>query len=371
MASRSDRPAAGITGSHQRNPRGTRAGGGQVKDNPTGDSSATFGEDTEPLSTLAQRYEYAERLTPRLLSTARRLLPPHEDPRDFVQETIARVHKSPDDLTADHFDAWLFTTLRRVIIDAHRREPTADDLLHVAYTEPQAAPDPAERVCDQAEAVWLDDEAERVLPEKRRAVARVLKTGGGVAAVARALGLSYVVAQNEVARTRKPLRDALASSRRVGVLPPLTVVRRLRGRLSRRTGRLALAVASVVGVVVAPSLLRLPLRAPMIDARSDAAPSQLPTLTPAPQPAASQVAPSDVLSLDLRVPPVPPLTSPPGADAPFSAPTPTSVPSGIPVPPYGRRPGSAAPTDYLWTCLHTMHVGTDRVGCSGISPTPR
>jgi RNA polymerase sigma-70 factor (ECF subfamily) len=333
-----------------------------VKDNPTERSSATFGEDTEPLATLAQRYEYAERLTPRLLAAARRMLPPHEDPRDFVQETLARVHKSPDDLTADHFDAWLFTTLRRVIIDAHRRQPTAEELARVAYAEPPAEPDLAERVCDRAEAVWLDRQADRVVPEKRRAVVHVFKAGGGVAAVADELGTSYVIAQNEVARTRRPLRDALMRSRHVTVIPGVRAL-----RLRRLVRRIATGAALAPAFVVTTAVLLTPTsREPSRAAPPRLAPMRVEAV------AMSRLTVGRLSRGPRAKVPMPPRRLPPlpNTDRDFAKVNSCGNCEKAEAGSGGHTRGQMSPTDFAVACVHHFEGRLDEVGCSMASPSP-
>jgi hypothetical protein len=276
------------------------------------------------------------------------------------------------------FEAWMFTVLRRVITDEYRDAPTAEDLARVAYAEPQAVADPSETVCDREEAVWLDSHAEEVVPPKRHRILRVFRQGGGVDAVAREFDGGYVRAQNEVARTRKPLRDLLASSRRVGILPP---VRPLRVRRSRqRPRRLLLAPAFlVVAVALVPVLPRI--ANPWSRRDPNAMTAKTYTANDGGRSAVG-VRPSVPLSMPTPPPLLPPIPGNgtnhvlgandymPRVGLPDYMPVPSPPPTRLPEPDRGRHGVGSPPQDYLLACVRHLHVGLHRVGCQAGSPSP-
>lgn len=145
---------------------------------------------------------------PRLLRLARRRLPTLQDAEDCVQEALIRT------ACAGHLDQarigqFLTTVVINICADQGRARSSRTRLLNrIAYAMTDAPPD--ESICDHAEARWLSDRIERVLPVRERQVLRARAAGLSMRDTAEQLGITLKAAEATFTRARKNLRGHCA-----------------------------------------------------------------------------------------------------------------------------------------------------------------
>lgn len=141
---------------------------------------------------------------PRLLRLARRRLPTLQDAEDCVQETLIRA-ACAGNLDQSRAGPFLTTVLINLCADHGRARSIRTRLLErIAYVTNDAPPD--ESICDLAEARWLSDRADRVLPTQERNVLRARAAGLTVRQAAEQLGITVKAAETALTRARKTLR---------------------------------------------------------------------------------------------------------------------------------------------------------------------
>jgi len=136
----------------------------------------------------------------RLRAFARRRVPTEQDAEDVVQEVLAKLVRWNDAVEADSAQAWLFTAVRRAIIDRARSRRDAAPL-------PDETPDPASAPSAVSELARCVEPLLAVLPAEERALLeRVDMSGESQADLARELGLSASGLKSRVQRARRRLR---------------------------------------------------------------------------------------------------------------------------------------------------------------------
>lgn len=108
---------------------------------------------------------------------------------DLVQETLLRAWRHPEALDPDRGStrAWLFTTARRLSIDAWRRRTArVGEVITDTMPEQQADLDEADRA---VEAWTIAEALERLSPSHREVLVECFYRGRSVAEAAHALGI--------------------------------------------------------------------------------------------------------------------------------------------------------------------------------------
>jgi RNA polymerase sigma-70 factor (ECF subfamily) len=108
---------------------------------------------------------------------------------DLVQETLLRAWRHPESLDPERGStrAWLFTTARRLAIDAwRRREARVGEVFTDALPEPRAELSEADRA---VEAWTIAEALERLSPSHRDVLVECFYRGRSVAEAAEALGI--------------------------------------------------------------------------------------------------------------------------------------------------------------------------------------
>ncbi|MBC9725221.1 RNA polymerase sigma factor [Streptomyces sp. TRM68367] len=144
-----------------------------------------------------------------LLRAARRRTASTEDAEDAVQEAMVRAMEGRriDDA---RLGAWLMSVTLRLCVDSHRdRVREQRRWARTSVSVPAVGVD--EHVCDRAEAVWAADVVAR-LPTRQVRALRLRAMGLTVAEVAHRLGVNYRTAESLLARARKTVKAALAST---------------------------------------------------------------------------------------------------------------------------------------------------------------
>jgi RNA polymerase sigma factor (sigma-70 family) len=147
---------------------------------------------------------------PRLLRLARRRLPTLQDAEDCVQEALIRTACAIN-LDQARVGPFLTTVVINLCADqARARSARARLLDRVAYATTD--PPPEESICDRAEARWLSDRVEHVLPVRERDVLRARAAGLTVRQTAEHLGMTVKAAEAAFTRARKVLRGHCAGA---------------------------------------------------------------------------------------------------------------------------------------------------------------
>ncbi len=108
---------------------------------------------------------------------------------DLVQETLLRAWRHPEALHPDRGSAraWLFTTARRLAIDAwRRREVRVGEVVTDTLPEPHIGLDEADRA---VEAWTIAEALEQLSPAHREVLVECFYRGRSVAEAAAALGI--------------------------------------------------------------------------------------------------------------------------------------------------------------------------------------
>jgi RNA polymerase sigma-70 factor (ECF subfamily) len=108
---------------------------------------------------------------------------------DLVQETLLRAWRHPEALDPDRGStrAWLFTTARRLAIDAwRRREARVGEVVTDAIPEPRSELSEADRA---VEAWTIAEALERLSPSHREVLVECFYRGRSVAEAATVLGI--------------------------------------------------------------------------------------------------------------------------------------------------------------------------------------
>jgi RNA polymerase sigma-70 factor (ECF subfamily) len=144
------------------------------------------------------------------MSLARR----HADAEDLVQETFLRAQRSFHSFTpGTNVKAWLFTILRRLHVDRHRRARVRPSYLPeeelegaAASRAPREAPEPPDPGIDPAEVV----RALESVPESFRLAVRLRDVDGlSYAEIGRVLGVPPGTVMSRIHRGRECLRGLL------------------------------------------------------------------------------------------------------------------------------------------------------------------
>lgn len=129
------------------------------------------------------------------------------DAEDAVQEAMIRAAERPH-LDVRYLGAWMTTVTTRLCVDRHRQLRREDSTTpeHVV-----AAASVEESVCDRAEGAWVARTVER-LPERQAQAIRLFADGHTVGETAMLMGLSYRAVESLLARARRALRAAIATT---------------------------------------------------------------------------------------------------------------------------------------------------------------
>lgn len=175
---------------------------------------------------------------------------------DCVQEAMARVVAMPS-VELSTVGPLLSTVVAHVAADVGR-DAARCSALGARLTRAQpAVPAAEDAACDQAEARWLGQVAER-LPTQDRAVLLLRADGLSVAEVAAELDITYKAAEAAFTRARKVLRAAWRAT--LGVLAVLL------GRPGRDNERPVLLCAATTVLTLACALTWWPSQPPAVDA---------------------------------------------------------------------------------------------------------
>ena len=144
---------------------------------------------------------------PRVRAYARSLAASEADADDAVAETYMTAWRRQRDLPHGAELGWLLGVTRRVLANARRSERRVGALRTLLGVQPRvAAPDPVERIADQALRAALMELA----PLDREAVVLTAWFDLSSADAARALGITPAAYRMRVARARRRLRTALS-----------------------------------------------------------------------------------------------------------------------------------------------------------------
>lgn len=113
----------------------------------------------------------------------------HQRAEDLVQETLLRAWRHPTALDPDRGSvrAWLFTTARRLAIDAwRRREARVGEVVTDSLPEPRPDLDESERA---VEAWTIAEALSRLSPAHREVLVECFYRGRSVAEAAAVLGI--------------------------------------------------------------------------------------------------------------------------------------------------------------------------------------
>ncbi|MFD8799463.1 RNA polymerase sigma factor [Streptomyces atroolivaceus] len=190
-----------------------------------------------------------------LLEIARRRSSSADEAEDAVQEAMLRAVEDKN-VQYGRVRSWLRHATVRACAERHRQLARDAELSTSPSTAP-AEPLPVEEAaCDRAEARWLADLSDELLPARQAEALRLRSQDLDVTEVARAMGLSYRATESLLARARRSLRDVLAGSFVLAMLV-WTFVRRF-----PRTGATRSAVAASAAVTAATVGLSLPAAPP-------------------------------------------------------------------------------------------------------------
>lgn len=149
-----------------------------------------------------------------LLLKVARLRGAGPDAEDAVQEAMARAFQHPE-IEDDRLQAWLVAVTSRLCIDDHRRRAAEAARWRrasgraVIVQQGQAV---EEEVCERSEAVWVADLVTELLPPRQARALELTAAGCDVQQVASSLGVQYRAAESLLARARRTVRAAIATS---------------------------------------------------------------------------------------------------------------------------------------------------------------
>ena len=273
------------------------------------------------------------------------------DAEDAVSDSMLTVAERRDLPTTDDVCALAMVVMLRRCADTHRRRAREQRGILL----PSVSEDHALAICDRAEAAWLAHVVER-LPKDYLVVAEVLMLGGGVREVAERLGITYKAAEHRVARTRRRLRAVVQAARPAAFVGVIRLAWRARPRPAAPAALSAVTVAAVASLAVLQSpTMHSDVRPGEWQKQSDATPV---ARQPAPTPAPSAVNQASVLAV-VR-------TSAEGTASPVNSPPPRPH---DPDDGWSSPEPSLEPDAVLMTCLGTLHVSVESIGCRGM-PTP-
>jgi RNA polymerase sigma factor (sigma-70 family) len=190
-----------------------------------------------------------------LLEIARASSSSDEEAEDAVQEAMIRAVENQG-VEYGRVRSWLRLATVRACADRHRQVARDSELSKSSAVAP-VEPFPVEEVaCDRAEARWLADRTEELLPARQAEALRLRSQDLDVEQVARTMGLSYRATESLLARARRSLRNVLAGSL------TLVVTGWICARRFPRTGVAQPAVATSAAVTVAVVGLVLPAGSP-------------------------------------------------------------------------------------------------------------
>lgn len=167
------------------------------------------------------------------------------DAEDAVSEAILRAGLD-DRIDIERLWPWLVTTTQRICVDLHRGRPREKVLAHYFAISDHPAVDPAETVCDRAEAAWLAGTAQN-LPPRQKAVLAMRADGMSTPNVAQHLGLSYKAVESLTSRARTALRIAFQAT--LGGLGVWKLRRGSRGLLATTATASFLAAGVILAAV--------------------------------------------------------------------------------------------------------------------------
>jgi RNA polymerase sigma factor (sigma-70 family) len=178
------------------------------------------------------------------------------DAEEYVQEAVvcllARQAAEPGAEPVTAVAAWLAVAAHRKFLDRVRRCERERQAVTRLGGRDCSEPDPAERVTEQALAVWLVQALEQ-LPVMTRRVCEQIAAGADVEQTARQLGLTCRAVQSHLTRARRLLRHLAAGT---GAVLACATVRLLRP-VAAVAAPLAVATAGVT-VTLLPHHTPLP-----------------------------------------------------------------------------------------------------------------
>jgi RNA polymerase sigma-70 factor, ECF subfamily len=150
---------------------------------------------------------YEEHAAPLLAFVQRLLNGDRPQAEDIVQETLLRAWRHADELSADNVRPWLFTTARRLVIDAYRARSARP-----AEAPPEAAPelsDAADTIDAALSAAIVIDALQALTPAHRAVLVDYFYRGRTAAEIAVERGLPAGTARSRVFYALRALRLAL------------------------------------------------------------------------------------------------------------------------------------------------------------------
>jgi DNA-directed RNA polymerase specialized sigma24 family protein len=170
-----------------------------------------------------------------------------EDARDCAAEALTQYLESHPEVVRDAH-ALLTTISKRRAFDQVRAESYTRSLVaRLAREGPSVTPDVADDIVARAEAVWVDEEARRLLTPELYEMLVLVGEGVPMREIAERLGMTESSANSRLVRARRTVRGALA--RTLAVLGiGAAAVRRTAGPAAASSAVLATAFAIAVSV---------------------------------------------------------------------------------------------------------------------------
>lgn len=225
-------------------------------------SGPAQGESVQPGSAderLADRWDRVWSHRERLLKVARRRSTNAEDAEDAVHEAMIRAVERGN-VDDDRLGAWLTSVTIRLCIDRFRQAGREADVHTRSVLAGLRQATVEETVCDQAEAKWLAGRSAD-LPSRQEEVLALRAQGLDLAQIAQRTGLGYQAARSVLARARKTLRAALATT-----LAVAACLWRGRPRAAGGGAQTATLVSAAMTVTIAGLGLTAPAEAEAKDA---------------------------------------------------------------------------------------------------------
>lgn|GEM_PF-6514008 len=151
------------------------------------------------------------RVRPDLVRIASRHAPVAAQAEDIVHDALLRAAEF-ERLELERLRPFLVTVVKRLCVDDARRRGTAQRTLGHPRLEPGVAVDPADEVCDRAEAGWAARRLDAALGAGERGLVSMLADGLSQADIAAARGGTLGATQTALHRLRAKARTLLATT---------------------------------------------------------------------------------------------------------------------------------------------------------------
>jgi len=154
-------------------------------------------------------WDECARARPHLVRIASRHAPAVSQAEDIVHDALVRAAEF-DRLDVDRLQPFLVTVVKRLCVDDSRRAGTARRALGHPRLEPSVGRDPADEVCDRAEARWAADRV-ATLPARERTLVSMVAGGHSHSDIAAASGTTVGATHTALHRVRGKVHGWLAS----------------------------------------------------------------------------------------------------------------------------------------------------------------